>query len=358
VWLTQAAKNYDPEVKGARIWVEHMRSVWSDSPFSAQGDVVALKAEEIKTGKLAGKMALYAAIKPLPDLVEMNKRGKKVYSSIEVEPKFADTGEAYLTGLAVTDDPASLGVEMLKFSAKRDESKFSSEPLETTLEFGAEDETKTTKTKARTESAGLLSKLLGKFRRINGRQSDAEKFNAEAAEVLGVMGETIEELQETVATQAKQLAKYRKQLDNQQQDFTAFRQQMDETDADPMNAALPLAPTLTPPTADPQPVTLHQTNSRRETATCATIPAPALPPTWAAWPPPTALPMPPEIRRHAQRAAAPGNQDSAVQRVPEADQHHSRQRNDGQKVGLGVTGPIASRTNTNANPRTTKGISG
>jgi hypothetical protein len=27
----------------------------------------------------------------------------------------------------------------------------------------------------------------------------------------------------------------------------------------------------------------------------------------------------------------------------------------GQKVGLGVTGPIASRTNTNANPRTTKG---
>lgn len=234
VWLTQAAKNYDPEVKGARIWVEHMRSVWSDSPFSAQGDVVALKAEEIKTGKLAGKMALYAAIKPLPDLVEMNKKGKKVYSSIEVEPKFADTGEAYLTGLAVTDDPASLGVEMLKFSAKRDESKFSSEPLETTLEFGAEDDDDDDDDdSARTESAGLLSKLLGKFRRINGRQSDAEKFNAEAAEVLGVMGETIEQLQETVATQAKQLAKYRKQLDNQQQEFTAFRRQMDETDSDP-----------------------------------------------------------------------------------------------------------------------------
>ncbi|WP_304349747.1 GPO family capsid scaffolding protein [Comamonas testosteroni] len=234
VWLTQAAKNYDPEVKGARIWVEHMRSIWSDSPFSAQGDVVALKAEEIKTGKLAGKMALYAAIKPLPDLVEMNKKGKKVYSSIEVEPKFADTGEAYLTGLAVTDDPASLGVEMLKFSAKRDESKFSSEPLETTLEFSAEDDDDDDDDdSARTESAGLLSKLLGKFRRINGRQSDAEKFNAEAAEVLGVMGETIEQLQETVATQAKQLAKYRKQLDNQQQEFTAFRRQMDETDSDP-----------------------------------------------------------------------------------------------------------------------------
>lgn len=235
VWLTQAAKNYDPEVKGARIWVEHMRSIWSDSPFSAQGDVVALKAEEIKTGKLAGKMALYAAIKPLPDLVEMNKKGKKVYSSIEVEPKFADTGEAYLTGLAVTDDPASLGVEMLKFSAKRNEDKYSSEPLETTLEFGAEndedDEDEDGGT--RSESAGLLSKLLGKFRRINGRQSDAEKFNAEAAEVLGVMGETIEELREAVDAQAKQIAKFRKQLSTHQQDFADFRQQMDETDGDP-----------------------------------------------------------------------------------------------------------------------------
>lgn len=234
VWLTQAAKNYDPEIKGARIWVEHMRSIWSDSPFSAQGDVVALKAEEIKTGKLAGKMALYAAIKPLPDLVEMNKKGKKVYSSIEVEPKFADTGEAYLTGLAVTDDPASLGVEMLKFSAKRDESKFSSEPLETTLEFGAEDEDEDNEDEGtRSESAGLLSKLLGKFRRINGRQSDAEKFNADAAEVLGVMAETIEELRETVDAQAKQIAKFRKQLSTHQQDFADFRQQMDETDADP-----------------------------------------------------------------------------------------------------------------------------
>lgn len=231
VWLTQAAKNYDPEVKGARVWVEHMRSMWSDSPFSAQGDVVALKAEEIKTGKLAGKMALYAAIKPLPDLVEMNQKGKKVYSSIEVEPKFADTGEAYLTGLAVTDDPASLGVEMLKFSAKRDVSKFSSEPLETTLEFSAEDDDEDDdEESARTESTGMLSKLLGKFRRMSGRRSDAEKFNADAVEVLGVMGETIEELQETVATQAKQLAKFRRQLSAQLQDFSDFRQQMDETD--------------------------------------------------------------------------------------------------------------------------------
>jgi uncharacterized coiled-coil protein SlyX len=179
-------------------------------------------------------MALYAAIKPLPDLVEMNKKGKKVYSSIEVEPKFADTGEAYLTGLAVTDDPASLGVEMLKFSAKRDESKFSSEPLETTLEFGAEDETKTTKTTAPAPKAQACCPSCWASSAASMAASPMPKSSTpNAAEVLGVMGETIEELQETVATQAKQLAKYRKQLDTQQQDFTAFRQQMDETDGDP-----------------------------------------------------------------------------------------------------------------------------
>lgn len=36
---------------------------------------------------------------------------------MEVSPKFADTGKAYLVGTAATDDPASLGTEMLTFSA-------------------------------------------------------------------------------------------------------------------------------------------------------------------------------------------------------------------------------------------------
>jgi hypothetical protein len=276
VWLTQAAKNYDPEVKGARIWVEHMRSVWSDSPFSAQGDVVALKAEEIKTGKLAGKMALYAAIKPLPDLVEMNKKGKKVYSSIEVEPKFADTGEAYLTGLAVTDDPASLGVEMLKFSAKRDESKFSSEPLETTLEFGAEDETKTTKTTAPAPKAPACCPSCWASSAASMAASPMPKSSTPKPP-------------KCLASWAKPSRSCRKPWRHRQSSWPSTASSSTTSSRisrpsvsrwmkptpTPGNAALPLAPTLTPPTADPQPVTLHQTNSRRETATCATIPAPA-----------------------------------------------------------------------------------
>lgn len=45
------------------------------------------------------------------------KKGQKLFTSMEVSPKFADTGKAYLVGLAATDDPASLGTEMLAFSA-------------------------------------------------------------------------------------------------------------------------------------------------------------------------------------------------------------------------------------------------
>ena len=37
----------------------------------------------------------------------MNKAAQKVYTSMEIQPNFANTGKCYLVGLAVTDDPAS-----------------------------------------------------------------------------------------------------------------------------------------------------------------------------------------------------------------------------------------------------------
>src|SRR5690606_33204662 len=56
---------------------------------------------------------------PTPDLVQMTKARQKIYTSVEVDPDFAGTGEANLVGLAVTDSPASLGTEMLQFSAQQ-----------------------------------------------------------------------------------------------------------------------------------------------------------------------------------------------------------------------------------------------
>jgi len=97
-WIEQMAKNF-------------MRGLLPDSAFAAQGDVLAVKAEEVD-----GKMCLFAQIKPLESLIAMNKAGQKLYTSIEVDPNFADKGEAYLVGLAVTDSPASLGTELLQFA--------------------------------------------------------------------------------------------------------------------------------------------------------------------------------------------------------------------------------------------------
>ncbi len=46
-WLEQAAKNFNPSTYGARIWLEHFRSLLPDSPFKAYGDVLAVKTEEV-----------------------------------------------------------------------------------------------------------------------------------------------------------------------------------------------------------------------------------------------------------------------------------------------------------------------
>lgn len=117
-WLEQAAKNFNQNTYAARVWLEHFRSLLPDSPFKAYGDITAVKAEEVE---IAGqkKLALFAQIEPTDDLVAMNKAKQKIYTSIEIDESFADSGEAYIVGLAVTDSPASLGTDVLAFSAQK-----------------------------------------------------------------------------------------------------------------------------------------------------------------------------------------------------------------------------------------------
>ncbi|MBD9478507.1 GPO family capsid scaffolding protein [Pseudoxanthomonas sp. PXM02] len=122
-WLLDAAATYSQTTYAARIWMEHFRSMLPDSPFRAYGDVTALKTEEVEIdGKK--KLALFAQIEPTDDLVKIvNVQKQKLYTSMEISPKFANTGKAYLTGLGITDSPASLGTERLAFSAQHPEAK-------------------------------------------------------------------------------------------------------------------------------------------------------------------------------------------------------------------------------------------
>jgi len=116
-WLVQMARNYSPATYGARINLEHIKGIDPNSLFKAYGDVIALKTDEIDING-SKKLTLLAQIDPTPELIALTKARQKLYTSMEVAPQFADTGEAYLVGLAVTDNPASLGTEMLQFAAK------------------------------------------------------------------------------------------------------------------------------------------------------------------------------------------------------------------------------------------------
>ncbi|MCW8965766.1 MAG: GPO family capsid scaffolding protein [Candidatus Pacearchaeota archaeon] len=123
--IEQMANNYNPKKYGARVWLEHFRSILPDGLFPALGDVLALTTKEDD-----GKLGLYAQISPTPELVAMNQKRQKIYSSIEIKPEFSDTGEAYLVGLAVTDSPASLGTEAMAFSANAKVSLFADRKLD------------------------------------------------------------------------------------------------------------------------------------------------------------------------------------------------------------------------------------
>lgn len=112
--IQQMGASYSLEKYGARINLEHY-SGWSpEPPFNAYGDIIKVEAVQED-----GKWVLYNTLSALPNFVAMNKKGQKIYPSIEFYRNFAGTGIAYQVGLGLTDTPASLGTEPIKFSANQ-----------------------------------------------------------------------------------------------------------------------------------------------------------------------------------------------------------------------------------------------
>lgn len=232
-WIEQMAKNFNRDTYGARVWLEHLRSVYPDSAFRAYGDVLAVEARQVDGGKLA----LFAQIEPLPELVAMNKAGQKLYTSIEVQPEFADTGEAYLVGLAVTDTPASLGTEMLSFAAqhpdanplakrKQDPNNLFTELVPFQLEMEA-DEPDATAASAKFTAA--INAVLAKFK--GKGKSDDERFAA----LLSAMDEMGTHTTETVGQLEQRLTKLNADHTELLGKFNALTQKLSTQDAKPGN---------------------------------------------------------------------------------------------------------------------------
>ncbi|MER3383206.1 GPO family capsid scaffolding protein [Pectobacterium aroidearum] len=216
--IQNMADAFDPRVYGCRINLEHLKGLLPDSPFRRYGDVVELKTETIDDDSaLKGKLALFAKITPTDELIALNKASQKVYTSMEIQPNFANTGKAYLVGLAVTDDPASLGTEMLEFSAKAKHSplatrKSSPENLfsvatEVTLEFE--------------DLPDVEPTLLTRVKALFGRKqsSDDARFNDVHEAVAEVAGQ--------VQTNADSVEQRFTQFEQrQQQDVAALTQKL------------------------------------------------------------------------------------------------------------------------------------
>ncbi|MNU41476.1 Phage capsid scaffolding protein (GPO) serine peptidase [compost metagenome] len=119
-WIDEMAQNYNPETFRALVNIEHIKGYDPNGAFGSYGKILALEARDHElelNGKTEKRRALYAQVEPNDQLVALNQKGQKLYPSIEVNPNFAGKGQAYCVGLAVTDNPASLGTEMLAFSA-------------------------------------------------------------------------------------------------------------------------------------------------------------------------------------------------------------------------------------------------
>lgn len=203
-WIEQMAANYDPKKYGARVNLEHIkwRYMWNDDPHSkCYGDVVGLKTEE----NAEGKLQLLAQIDPTDDLIKLNKDRQKIYTSIECDPNFADTGEAYLVGLAVTDNPASLGTEMLVFSAGASANPLNNRKEKAENLFTAAIETELEFEEVKEKGLSVFAKIRALF--ADKEKTDDERFTdqTQAIELLAEQTkETLEKLTALSADLAKQ----------------------------------------------------------------------------------------------------------------------------------------------------------
>ncbi len=103
--IQQAADSYDVNFYTALIWPDHKR--WFNL-----GKVVAVRAEKNDEGG----MDLYGQVEANEYYKDMNKMGQRLFFSMELWPNFRKTEKTYLSGLAATDEPASVATSEIHLS--------------------------------------------------------------------------------------------------------------------------------------------------------------------------------------------------------------------------------------------------
>lgn len=189
-WLTDIAEEYDTDIYQAQINADHER--W----YGNFGQV-----HEVRLGKnKEGATTLEARLHPNFRLIEMNRNGQRLFTSMEITPNFRGKGKAYLTGLAVTDDPASIGTSMLKFS----NASVKATPVEVQFTNPGEDN----------ESASLLRRILSavtgnktEFQKNEGTQPEDQQGTDMTPEQFEALTEQNKQIISALGTVAEHLSK-------------------------------------------------------------------------------------------------------------------------------------------------------
>lgn len=200
-----------------------------DSPFKAYGDVLAVKTEEVDINGQK-KLALFAQVEPTSDLIAMNKAKQKIYTSIEIDDSFADTGEAYIVGLAVTDSPASLGTDVLAFSAQKpDANPFKDRHYSATSMFTEALETELTFEEIE-DKPSLGAQLFSKVQiLLGGKQAKDDAEFSQISQAVEAVAEHVKDLPDQLAAEKKFSAGLNTRLDQLSKDFTELKAKLSNT---------------------------------------------------------------------------------------------------------------------------------
>lgn len=180
--VLEMAESYDMDEYSASIWDNHYR-------WYKFGKVIEVKAE--KDGK--GRLCLFGTLQPNNYYMEVNKNGQLEHFSIEIIPNFAGTGKAYLGGLAITDDPASIGTDAAKlYSAHGKKDRKYSQPIQQSSPLYDDENA--------VEDMKFFQRMKLFFSNINHSEEDSmkpEQFNQLMDKVDGVVSQ-VKELQTQV----------------------------------------------------------------------------------------------------------------------------------------------------------------
>lgn len=220
-WIVQMAQTYNPSTYGARVNLEHIKGIAPDGIFGAYGDVVALKTEKV-TINGEQKDALFAQIQPNDNLIALNQKNQKIYTSVEIDDNFAKTGQAYLVGLAVTDSPASLGTEMLSFAAGANENPLAAKKLRPENLFSAAQETSFEFEEVKESFASdLVNKVKNLFKTQEQQQQQTQdNFSQNEQAILEIAQQT--------ATQGAEFADLKQKHEQLLSEFNDLKAKLDK----------------------------------------------------------------------------------------------------------------------------------